>query len=121
MGILCTQCRKSFLSTLDSSSPVKSHLDEVLGLIEVPVSGRVISFFTYQENPINRGGHPGIVAVSDLCSNDIENALEEVIQGDILDVDKFYNSMIKNSRFDVSAFKQNCCLAVGQRPGGGHS
>ena len=35
-------------SLLDSSSPVKSHLDEVLGLVEVPVSGRVMSFFTYQ-------------------------------------------------------------------------
>ena len=94
MGILCTQCRKSFLSTFDSSSPVKSHLDEVLGLIEVPVSGRV-SFVTYQENPLNRVGHPEIVAVSNLCSIDIENAFEEVIQGDILNVDKFYFSMIK--------------------------
>ena len=73
---------------------MKSHLDEVLGLIEVPVSGRV-SFVTYQENPLNRVGHPEIVAVSNLCSIDIENAFEEVIQGDILNVDKFYFSMIK--------------------------
>ena len=79
-------------SLLDSSSPVKSH--ELLGLIEVPVSGRV-SFVTYQENPLNRVGHPEIVAVSNLCSIDIENAFEEVIQGDILNVDKFYFSMIK--------------------------
>jgi len=104
-------------SLLDSSSSVKSHLDEVLGLVEVPVSGRVVSFFTYQENPINRVGNPGIVIVSDnLCSNDIEDALEEIIQGEILNVDQFYFSMIKNPRFDVSIFKQNCCLAEGPRP-----
>ena len=103
-------------SLLDSSSPVKSHLDEVLGLVEVPVSGRVMSFFTYQENPLNRVGTPGIVAVSDLCSNDIETALEEVIQGEILNVGEFYFSMIKNSKFDVSTFKHNCCLAEGPRP-----
>ena len=31
----------------------------MLGLVEVPVSGRVLSFFTYQENPVNRVGTPG--------------------------------------------------------------
>ena len=103
-------------SLLDSSSPVKSHLDEVLGLVEVPVSGRVMSFFTYHENPVNRVGTPGIVAVSDLGSNDIETALEEVLQGEILNVGEFYFSMIRNSKFDASTFKQNCCLAEGPRP-----
>ena len=51
-------------SLLDSSSSVKSHLDEVLGLVEVPVSGRVVSFFTYQENPINRVGNPGKLPIN---------------------------------------------------------
>ncbi len=48
-------------SLLDSTSAVKSHLDEVLGLVQVLISGRVVSFFTYQENPINMVGNPGIV------------------------------------------------------------
>ena len=62
-------------SILDSSSAVKSHLDELLGLVEVPISGRVVSFFTYQENPMNRVGNPGIDAVPDnLCSNNIEKS-----------------------------------------------
>jgi len=38
-----------------------------------------VSFFTYQDNPMNRVGNPGIVGVSDnLC--DIEKSLEEVIE-----------------------------------------
>ena len=87
-------------SLLDSSSPVKSHLDEVLGLVEVPVSGRVMSFFTYQENPLNRVGTPGIVAVSDLCSNNIETALEEVIPGEIGNF-----SCIENTKFPFNFFR----------------
>ena len=59
-------------SILDSSSAVKSHLDELLGLVEVPISGRVESFYTY---PMNRVGNPGIDAVPDnLCSNNIEKS-----------------------------------------------
>ena len=54
--------------------------------------------------------------MSDLCSNNIENALEEVIQGEILNVGEFYFSMIKNSKFGVSTYKQNFCLAEGPRP-----
>ena len=87
-------------SLLYSSSSVKSHLDEVLGSVEVLVSGRVVSFFTHQENLLNRVGDPGIVAASDnFCSNNIEDSLEEIIQREILNLDEFYFLMIK--KFEV--------------------
>ena len=61
---------------------------------------------------MNRVGNPGIVAVSEnLC--DIEKSLEEVIEGEILNISEFYFLMMKNSSFHVSTFLQECCLVEG--------
>ena len=97
---------------LDPSCAVKSHLDEVLGLVKV---GRVVSFFTYQENPINRVGNPGLV---DMSANlhQHEKSLEEIIDREIMNISEFHFSMMKNSSFHVSTFLQEFCLAEGPRP-----
>ena len=48
-----------------------------------------------------------------LCSDNIEDSLEEIIRTEILNLDEFYFLMIKKLRFDVSTLKQNCSLVDG--------
>lgn len=102
------------LLLLDSSSSVKSHLDEVAGVGWSSGLWKGCLLSTHQENLLNRVGNPEIVAASDnLCSDNIEDSLEEIIRTEILNLDEFYFLMIKKLRFDVSTLKQNCSLVDG--------
>ena len=54
---------------LDSSSSIKCHLDQEPIIVEVPVSSRIVSFFTYLKNHINRVWNVGVVSVTDDLSS----------------------------------------------------